>query len=85
VDDMNARRNPVTDHLREMDRRIQEQQGEIDRLGKAGQDTARAEQRLSLLRRAMNEMRHQLSPLSPTRMDSSRPAGPIGPKPAKKK
>jgi hypothetical protein len=82
---MTARHNPASDHLREMDRRIQEQQGEIDRLTKAGQDTARAEQRLSLLRRAMNEMRHQLSPLSPTQMDSSRPVGSIGPKPAKKK
>jgi hypothetical protein len=70
---MSAHRNPASDHLREMDRRIQEQHSEIDRLRKAGQDTARAEQRLSLLRRAMDELRYQLGPLSQTPMDASRP------------
>jgi hypothetical protein len=69
-----SERDQAADHLREMDRRIQEQHGEIDRLRKAGQDTARAEQRLSLLRRAMDELRYQLGPLSQTPMDATRPA-----------
>ncbi len=82
---MSAQDNPAGDHLRQMDRRIQEQQDEIDRLRDAGEDTVSAEQRLSLLQRAMNEMRHQLGPLSETRMDATRPAGSTDPKPIKRK
>ena len=35
---MSAHRNPASDHIREMDRRIQERQGENDRLRKSDQD-----------------------------------------------
>lgn len=56
-----------------MELRIEQQVESIERLKQSGQDTADAERRLSLLQRALGEMRVQLGQLSPTELDNKRP------------
>jgi hypothetical protein len=67
--------SPANEHLRQMAARIDKQAKEIQQLGTAGQDITAATQRLSLMQRAMDEMRLQLGQLSPTIRDTKRPGG----------
>jgi hypothetical protein len=61
---------PVRDHIRLMESRIEQQTTEIERLKRLGQDASDGERRLGLLRRALEEVRIQLSRLSPTDLDA---------------
>lgn len=56
-----------------MESRIEQQAASIERARLLGQDTSDAERRLKLLGRALDEMLHQLGPLSPTELDARRP------------
>jgi hypothetical protein len=56
--------------------RIDKQAKEIQQLQVAGQDTTAALQKLLLMKHALDEMRLQLGPLSPTTGDRKRPDGP---------
>ena len=56
-----------------MELRIEQQVESIERLKQSGQDTSDAVRRLSLLQRALNEMRIQLGQLSPTERDNKKP------------
>jgi hypothetical protein len=68
-----------------MRNRVDKQAQEIERLEAAGEDTKAAIQKLSLLKREMDEMR--LQSLSPTLRDTNRPAPPqaSAPRPNRKK
>jgi hypothetical protein len=70
---MTSGQNPASSHIRMMELRIEQQVESIERLKQSGQDTADAERRLSLLQRALGEMRVQLGQLSPTELDNKRP------------
>jgi hypothetical protein len=70
---MTSDQNPASNHLRMMELRIEQQVESIERLKQSGQDTADAMRRLSLLQHALNEMRIQLGPLSPTERDNKKP------------
>lgn len=56
-----------------MELRIEQQVEAIERLKQSGQDVSEAVRRLSLLQRALDEMRIQLGQLSPTERDNKRP------------
>jgi hypothetical protein len=62
--------------------RIEQQVESIERLKQSGQDASEATRRLSLLLRALDEMRIQLGQLAPTERDGMRPgtmrSGPAG-------
>lgn len=60
------------EHIRVMERRIEEQTERIKRLEQSGKDTAQAQSRLVLLRHALDEMRIQVGQLSLTAMDRKR-------------
>ena len=70
---MTSGQSPASIHIRMMELRIEQQVESIERLKQSGQDTADAERRLSLLQRALGEMRLQLGQLSPTELDNKRP------------
>jgi hypothetical protein len=63
----------ATEHIQLMESRIQQQAALIERARLLGQDTSDAERRLTLLCRALDEMRVQLGPLCPTELDAKRP------------
>jgi uncharacterized membrane protein YccC len=56
-----------------MELRIEQQLESIERLKQSGADVSEAVRRLSLLQRALEEMRIQLGQLSPTAQDNKRP------------
>jgi hypothetical protein len=70
---MSPNQSPAGNHIQMMELRIQQQVDSIERQKQAGEDTADAERRLALLRRALDEMRIQLGQLSPTQRDYKRP------------
>jgi hypothetical protein len=70
---MTSGQSPASTHIRMMELRIEQQVESIERLKQSGEDTADAERRLSLLQRALIEMRVQLGQLSPTEQDNKRP------------
>ena len=70
---MASDQSPASDHLRMMELRIEQQVELIERQKQAGEDTSDAVRRLTLLRRALDEMRIQLGQLSPTERDQKRP------------
>ncbi len=80
-------KNLAHEHMQLMAKRIDKQAAEIEQLRVTGQDTKAATQKLSLMKRAMDELRLQLGPLSPTVSDTKRPSRPIEnpAKPTKKK
>lgn len=63
---------PAREHIRVMERRIEEQIERISRLEQAGKDTAQAQGRLVLLRHALEQVRSQVGQLSPNAMDRKR-------------
>ena len=67
--------DPVEEHIRRMELRIEQQFASIERLRQSGLDTASAIHRLALLRRALAEMSIQFGQLSPTQLDAKRPNG----------
>lgn len=67
---------PARTHIQAMELRIRHQLESIEQLEQCGKDTAVAAQRLTLLRRALDEMRIQLAHLSPTDRDRLRPGAP---------
>jgi hypothetical protein len=69
---MTSDQSPAGTHLQMMELRIEQQVETIERLKQSGQDTTDAVRRLSLLQRALNEMRIQLGQLSPTERDNKR-------------
>lgn len=71
---MSSDANPALVHIRRMELRIEQQSLSIERLRQFGQDTSDGVRRLKLLRHALDEMRIQLSQLSPTDLDERRPA-----------
>ena len=71
---MAPRGNPALDHLHAMRQRIEQQNALIDRLRATKQDTSKAFERLTLLYRALGEMRVQLSSLASNGFDAKRPA-----------
>lgn len=70
---MTSDQSPAGTHLRMMELRIEQQLESIERLKQSGQDVSEAIRRLSLLQRALDEMRIQLGQLSPTERDNKRP------------
>ena len=62
----------VTEHIRLMESRIEQQTAAIERLKRSAQDTSEAVRRLKLLERALEEIRIQLGQLSPTALDGRR-------------
>jgi hypothetical protein len=66
----------ASEHLRLMEQRIREQLIQIEKLTQEGSDSAEAKQRLNLLQHALEEMRAQLGPLSPTPLDGKRHTSP---------
>jgi hypothetical protein len=68
-------RSPASEHIRLMERRIREQAEKVETLQKSGADATQAQGRLKLLQHALEEMRAQLSSLSPTPMDGKRYGG----------
>ena len=70
----------VIEHIRVMEGRIRQQDDAIRFLKAAGRDTLEADRRLKLLRVALDEMRIQLAPLTPTeeQMDAPAWALPLG-------
>jgi hypothetical protein len=76
-------RTSASEHIRLMERRIEEQLNTIEKLRQRGADSTEAMKRLNLLQRALQEMRAQLGSLSPTPQDGKRSIGPtksLGPK-----
>lgn len=70
--DMTKKLSPARDHTRLMESRIETQTAEVERLKGLGLDATDGERRLALLRRALEEVRIQLSHLSPTNLDARR-------------
>jgi hypothetical protein len=68
-------RTSASEHIRLMEQRIREQINQVEELRQAGGDLTEAKKRLNLLRRALEEMRAQLGPLSPTPLDDKRHPG----------
>jgi len=62
------------EHIRVMERRITKQEAAIERLSILREDASDAEQRLKLLRIALEEMRIQLAQLTPTAEQVAAPA-----------
>ena len=70
---MTSDQSPASTHLRMMELRIEQQVESIERLKQSGEDVSEAVRRLSLLQRALDEMRIQLGQLSLTERDNKRP------------
>jgi regulator of replication initiation timing len=68
-------RTSASEHIRRMEKRIEDQLNKIERLRQTGGDSAEERKRLTLLQRALEEMHAQLGSLSPTPMDSKRHRG----------
>jgi hypothetical protein len=66
-------RTSASEHIRRMEKRIEDQLNKIERLRQTGGDSAEERKRLTLLQHALEEMRAQLDSLSPTRLDRTRP------------
>ena len=78
--------SPAYEHIRRMEKRIQQQRELLARLRSQGDDSAAATTRLALMTRALEEMQFQLGSLSPTEQETKRPpteqphAAPVGKK-----
>jgi hypothetical protein len=66
-------RTSASEHIRDMEARIEEQLNKIEKLRQTGGDTTEATKRLTLLQHALQEMRAQLGALAPTPQDRKRP------------
>ena len=76
-------RTSASEHIRLMEGRIEDQINQMEKLRLEGRDLTQAEQRLTLLQRALAELRTQLGPLSPTPLDGRRPQGNVPSNPKK--
>jgi hypothetical protein len=63
--------NPASDLIRMMELRIERQQASVKRLKQAGEETSPAMQKLTLLLRALDEMRFQLNQRAATSTDET--------------
>jgi hypothetical protein len=62
---------PASDLIRMMELRIERQQASVKRLKQAGEETSPAMQKLTLLLRALDEMRFQLNQRAATSTDET--------------